>query len=346
MEDKENWKSKIAQIVVSKLKGLKVTEAHNVSHLRNVAELTQLIGDYYGFSHREKELAFAAGWFHDFVRSPTGFPVGDEEVSARESRRILKEAGLITEEEEEEAIVYAIEKHGHYPEWWERDERERFPETLEEKLHFVLFVADKIEQNGAIVIARRCSFAAGDRLRSRKGDLRNFGFQPDRDEALVVAVASIYRLTFINPEEIYPSRLQPVVRPLYEVQREFVLGIFRALNLKVEDIAHLLLERKDDKGRNILQAMKIEETPTSVTELTALITLRSKITDEKIASVSDDLASSSLETVDYFSHRYQEDLKQLVINWRPQGKKAKEWQKLMSDYEEGGGLHKPSLHID
>lgn len=334
-----DWKKEIARLVTSEMMGLEVTEAHNVLHLRIVAELSQEIGELYGFTQREKELAYTAGWSHDLVRSPSGPGVGDEEASAKETRRILKEAGLITGEEEA-AVAYAIERQGRYPKWWGNPQtREREPETLKEKLHLVLFAADKMEQNGVRAITRRCSFAAGDRLRGEKGDWRTFGFKPDKDEGLVVAIASTYRLVFINPEEIYPLRLYPIVHPLYEAQLEFVLGLFRALNLTIEDIARLLLKRKDEKGRNILQAMKIEA-PTSFAELTALIISRSKITDEKIASVSDDLTSSAIETVDYFSRRYQEDLTRLVIDWRPWGEKAQEWQKAMRDYEEGKWFNK------
>lgn len=331
---RDAWEEEIARLATQRLANLEVTEAHSTFHLRKVAELTQKIGEIYGLSRREKELAYTAGWFHDIIRSPSGPGVGDEEVSAKETRRILEGAGLITKEEAT-AITYAIEKQGHYPKWLTDPEtREKFPEALAEKVRLVLFVADKMEQNGVRAIARRCSFVAGDRLRSEKGDWRTFGFEPDKDEGLVVAIASVYRLALINPEEIYPLKLYSFVFPLYEVQREFVRGVFRGFNLKVKDIAHLLLERKDEKGRNILQAMKIEA-PLDPKELIELIISRIKITDEEIAFVSDDLASSSVETVDYFSRRYQEDFRQLVIDWKPAGEKAREWRKSMMDYMKG-----------
>lgn len=330
----DEWEKKIARLAVQYLASLEVTEAHSALHLRKVAELTQKIGEIYGLTQREKELAYAAGWFHDIIRSPSGPGVGDEGTSAKETRRILEGAGLITREEGA-AITYAIEKHGHYPKWLTDPEtREKFPEALAEKVRFVLFVADKMEQNGVRAIARRCSFAAGDRLRDEKGDWRTFEFEPDKDEGLVVAITSVYRLALINPEEIYPLRLHSLVHPLYEVQREFVRGVLRGFDLKIKDIVHLLLEKKDEKGRNILQTMEIKA-PLDPKESIELITSRIKITDEEIASVSDDLASSAIETVDYFSSHYREDFRQLVMGWRPTGKKAWEWQKAMKKYEEG-----------
>lgn len=340
MKNRE-WEDKIAQLGKGEVErrrqmGLGVSESHSVSHLRNVAKLTQKVGSVYGFTDRENELAYAAGWFHDAVRSPTEDPaVGDEEASARESYRILKKAELFITNGERLAIVYAIERQGRYPEWWsDQENRETVPEGLEKRLHLALFVADKMEANGVRVIARRSQFVAGDRLRSEKGDWRNFGFQPDKDESLVVAIESLLRLAFINPEGIYPLRLKPVIGPLYTVQREFVLGVFRGLNLKVGDIARLLLETKTGEGKNILQVRKISA-PENVSELAGLITSKSGVTDDGIASVSDDLASSALETVEYFSGRYQGGLGQLIFEWEPGGQKAREWKKAMKDYEEG-----------
>lgn len=329
----KNWKEKITRLVKEELErqNLKVSEAHSLPHLKRVAELTQKIGVLYKFSPRENELAYALGWFHDIVRFPSGFGAEDKEASANKARRIL--TGLITKEEEE-VIVYAIKKHDFYPQWLINPKtREKPPETLKEKLHFALFVADKIEQNGVRGIVRRCSFTAGDRLRSEKGDWRIFGFKSDRDEGLVVALASIYRLTFKNPEEIYPLKLFPTVRPLYETQREFVFGLCRGLNLTIENIARLLLETKNDKGENILQAMRISA-PGNSSELAVLIASRGGITNERITSVLEDLAYSALETVKYFSYRYRENLSKLIFNWKPRGRKSQEWQRVMKEYKE------------
>lgn len=338
----KDWKERIARLGIEGVErrrqmDFKVSESHSVSHLRNVAELAQRMGSLYGFTDREGELVYADGWFHDAVRSPTEDPgVADEEASAKEARRILGEAGLVNEEEGA-AIAYAIARQGRYPGWWSDPEsREIVPEELEKKLHLALFVADKMEANGVRVIARRSQFVAGDRLRSEKGDWRNFGFQSDKDEALVVAIESLLRLAFINPEEIYPLRLKPVVGPLYEIQREFVLGLFRGMqgmgiNVPVEHIARLLLRMKNREGKNILQVRKIAA-PESISGLAEVLAVKSGITNEKVNSTPAGWAVSSLETVGYFSQRYQEDLDDLVKEWNPAGEKAREWRQGMIDY--------------
>jgi len=336
----KNWEEEIARLGKAGVeerqqKGLDVSEAHSISHLGNGAELTQKVGSIYGFTKRENELNYADGWFHDRIRSSNEDPsVGDEEASAKEARRILTEANLITETEGT-AIAYAIARQGQYPEWWKAPEtREVVPEELGKKLHLALFVADKMEANGVRVIARRSQFVAGNRLRSEKGDWRNFGFQPDKDEALVVAIESLLRLAFINPEGIYPLRLKPVVEPLYQIQREFVLGVIWGLRLTVEGITQLLLEKKTSEGKNILQARKIVA-PEDIFELVDLIVSKSGITDGRIVSVSEDVSISALETVKYFSRRYEEDLDRLVLDWSPAGEKAREWRQGMIDYMEG-----------
>ena len=336
----KGWKRKVALLGLEGVKqriaqGAEVSEAHSTPHLAKVAELTQQMRPFYGLTSREGNLAYAAGWFHDRIRSSTEDPsVGDEEASANEARRMLIEASLVNKAEAE-AIAYAIARQGHYPEWLKDPEtRERLPETLEEKLHLILFVADKMEANGVRVIARRSQFVAGDRLRGEKGDWRNFRFQPDEDEPLVVAIESLLRLAFINPEEIYPLRLKPVVRPLYETQRDFVLGVLHGLTLTVEDVAQLLLEKKTGEGKNILQVRKISA-PEEVSELAKLITVKSGINDKAITLTSKDVAHSALETVDYFSHHYREALDRLIVKWMPTGKKAHEWRQGMIDYMEG-----------
>ncbi|MBI4225797.1 methyltransferase domain-containing protein [Candidatus Roizmanbacteria bacterium] len=323
--------------------GFAVSEAHNITHLRNDADLTQLVGDIYGFSERERFLAYIAGWFHDLIRSPSEDPaVKDDQASANESIRILQEACRrgITQitSEEQEAIAYAISNHGRYPEWF-RDPKTRniIPESLEDKMLLALFVADKMEANGVRVIARRSSFVAGDRLRSEKGDWRQFGFKPDQDEGFVVAIESLLRLSFINPEDIYPEVLQPLVHPLYEVQREFVVGVCRALDLNVSQLVELILHMKNGKQENILEARKIEA-PREFRELARVIGEKSGITDAIIKSATDDQLHSAYETVMYFSEHYKDNLDQLILDWNPNYEMAKAWQKRMINYDEGTWL--------
>jgi len=330
----KSWKEKIARIITEEVEnrrrmGIEVSESHSLSHLGNVAELTQEVGFLYDYTECELRLVYAAGWGHDIKRRPTEDPAaGDKEASADETRRLLTEAGLVVEEEGE-AIAYAIIKQSHYPEWLSSPQtRERLPETLKEKLHFALFVADKIEQNGVRAIARGFQFVAGNQLRSETGGWRSFGFQPDKDEVLVVVIEALLRLAFINPEEIYPARLSPLVKPLYQALREAILGGFRVSGLRVEDVARLLLESKTSDGRNILQLRRISA-PKNLIDLVGLIAAKSGINDQEISSVSEDLASSALEAVEYFGHHYEEDLDDLVFGWSPAGEKAREWQGMM-----------------
>lgn len=329
----QDWYERVAELAREALRdgGTNNSFSHDEAHARRTAELTQQIADLYGFCQQEKKFVYAAAYFHDLKRSPTEDPtVGDEKASAKKARMLLEKAGSVTVKEVE-AIAYAIENHGHYPECL-RDivTRERIPEALEEKLHLVLFVADKIEQNGVRGIARGFQFMAGDHLRAEGGGWRSFGFKPDRDEALVIAIEGLLRLAFINPEGIYPSRLKPVVAPLYQTLREAVLGGLSMLGLRVEDIARLLLESKTRDGRNILEVRQISA-PQNINDLAELISVRSGICNQDIAAASALLAFSVSEAVEYFSRNYNKDLGELISLWRPLGQKAQEWQRAMKE---------------
>lgn len=322
-------------------KGQEISEAHSGSHLSNVAEITQIIGDLYGFTPKEKLLSYSAGWFHDLDRASTEDPsVGDERASANKARQILSDMDLVydvlvTMPEEEDAVAYAIENHSKYPSWLDNPEkREKTPEDVNDKLHLALFVADKMEANGVRVIARRSSFVAGDRLQNEQGDLQQFGFRPGRDEALVVALESAIRLSIINPEDIYPNRLKPLVEPLYGTQREFVLGVLKSLGLTTEDVAKILVETKNQEGKSIVEVRKLKAL-NDAEALQSIIENRGKITDEKIAVTPDDIAFSALETVDFFSSRYRENLDHLMLTWQPAGEAARRWQNEMASYADG-----------
>lgn len=328
----------LGNVDARKTRGLEVTEAHNASHLRNVAELALFAGEIYGLSEKEKKLVYACGWLHDVVRSPSEDPnISDDRASAKEATRILsdlnKNGTFITTLSEREAVARAIEHHGTAPGWLERSETET-PQRLHDKLWLALYVGDKMEANGVRVIARRSSFVAGDRLRSPKGDLREFGFQPDKDEALVVAVESMLRLTFINPEDQYPYVLIPLVHPLYEAQREFVNGVLKSKGISIEDMSQLLLTRKNSQGKNIFEARNIV-TPNTASEVAELLIKRSGITNESIAQTSNDVARSAAETIEYFSKHHAEDLDRLVENWKPNGLTAKNWRSALLEYNQG-----------
>lgn len=296
--------------------------AHSKSHLIITANLTQLIGKIYHYSKRELFLSYFAALFHDIIRSPAeGTQIDDKKLSAQLAVKLSR--SFHTTKQEKEAIFYAIENHGRHP---------NLPQGLKEKLRFALYVADKIEQNGVRVIARRSAFVAGERLNKINGDLRDFGFKPKQDELLVVAIETVIRLTFINPESIYPEKLKPIIHPLYQIHRQFVCGLLKALHLTVEQISQKLLETKRSDGKNLLQVRGLDVSDVKVA-----------ITNEQIQKVSRELVKASKEAVDYFSKRYSQDIDQLMLDWRPQNRIAQRWQRQMVEYLNGTWLNSVTI---
>jgi len=332
----KNIKQHLKKIVITSLAS--TTEAsHDISHLENVANLTQPIGDILNYSDKEKILCYAAGWLHDLVRSPSEDPnSGDEEKSAQQARILI---GKVTENgefsfssKEINAVAGAIIHHTNFPPWFKNKRtRNILPTSLENKILLALFIADYIEANGAMVIARRCNFVGGVRLHTpleKGGDLQKFDFIPGKDEGLVVALESILRLTFINPEEFYPNHLYTLVHPLYEVQREFVLGLFKGLNLKVGDLIKILRERRGPDGGTILESRNIR-TPKDIGQFRKLVKERGGISDSHISQVSSDVANSAIEALEYFSASKFKQINRAIKKWRPKGKTAKKWKRKM-----------------
>ncbi|MBI4097502.1 MAG: hypothetical protein HY426_00505 [Candidatus Levybacteria bacterium] len=320
--------------------GEKVSEAHSTTHLKTTARLTELGGILYGFSTQEALLAHFAGLFHDLARSPNeGFSLNDREFSAKRAREVLvlmDMRGLFrTTPEERAAVGFAIENHGEAPAFFiDPDTRDKTPKDLKDRIHAVLFIADKIEANGARVIARRSSFVAGDRLHNPEGDLQSFGFRPDRDEALAVVQESMIRLGITNPQHIYPQAIRSIVDPLYDVQREFVRGIFSAKGIRVSDIAKLFLDRKRTDGKNMLDSRELSA-PQDQGELTKFLEERAGISDEDIAATAEDVANSAIEAILYFSRGYRVDMDDLINSWMPRGEAAERWRAQMVEYSSG-----------
>jgi len=329
-------------------RGEEVSSAHNESNLRRTAFLTQEVGHAYRFDTKILQLAYIAASFHDIVRTPKeDGSKADAKESARIARAQLEEFNSITSaggevlfetsEEERDAVVFAIENHEKAPARFENQkERNADPETLQEKLHIALFVADKMTANGYDVMRRRSAFVAGDRLRN--GDLKEFGFKPDIDKhrLLVVAAESAMRLGFINQESLYPERLKHVVEPLYKTQREYVRGVYKKLGLTNRQIAELLLgEGQFSQFRNAAEQSiagvraDMYSIPPDIDELTTVLNKRTGITDKDITETSDDVANAAVETVEYFSSHYRTDLDELILMWQPQNPVAQEWQKGM-----------------
>jgi len=139
---------------------------------------------------------------------------------------------------------------------------------------------------------------------------------------------------FINPEEYYPLYLSSVVHPLYETQREFVLGLFKGLGVSIDDITTLLLTRKDKDGKNILEFRRIRF-PKDFNTLEDLIQERSGISTEMIENTSNEIADSAFETIDHFALNDFENIKEAVSNWRPRTETARNWRKKILDHLDG-----------
>lgn len=327
----DQLKQKTLLLLEKKLTEKKLSGAHSKSHLTITANLTQLIGKIYKFSDRELFLVYFAAIFHDIVRSPSqDKQLGDEVLSAKEAVKYFEDFNPALEEKE--AVSYAIENHGDYPSFL-TDEKLRNinPDSLRQKLRFALFVSDKIEQNGVRVIARRSAFIA-ERF-APTGDLLKFGFLKNKDKLLALGLESVIRLTFINPQHIYPAKLQPFISPLYKIQINFTLAILRAANLSVKEIAHILLNTKRADGKNLLSVRKINIR--NENKLIELIEKSGQITDQKIKKVSNQRILAAVEAAEYFSKNYQKDLDQMMNNWKPKTSLGKVYKVQMVEYLNG-----------
>lgn len=313
---------------------------HSFSHVRNVAELASITGHIAGFNPRAISLGVTAALFHDFIRYKTeSGEADDEERSGEAIYDILTQENqhqkIATSEYERDIIRSVITHQSEYPIFLEEPQtREIVPNTLKDQLHLMVFTGDKLEANGVRGIARRCAFVAGERLQNSQGDLQQFGFRPQRNEAVVVAIESAIRLSIINPEDIYPTYLSPLVGRLYEQQRNFVAGIFNGINFNADLLAELILETKRPDGKNILQARRLSA-PDSVLDLANLIKDRGGLTDELVDTPLPDLVTASFEALDHFSSHYKEDIDQSMLKWNPRSLIGQGWKQEMKDYTDG-----------
>lgn len=318
----------------------KTYSGHELSHLENVARLTELAGLVAGYCLRDIEISRIAGWFHDFKRSMNETNAeSDETLSATAASSFLKEMYrkqlYYATCDERHAIEHAILSNGRPPKFWtDRPDIKQW--NLSERIQSTLFVADKMEANGVWVIARRSQFVAGARLRSEEADLPKYGLQPNRDENKTVLLEGALRIAFINPEGIYPPLFKPLTARMYDPQRDFLHGLLAAEGMSIEDYAKLLLETKrleDPEQPNYLQARKLSVS--STTELAGRLRFVGGLSDEGIQTAKGDLASSAAEGVSYFSSHYKQPLEELVQSWQPQHTKAQLWKKDMLEYVSG-----------
>lgn len=305
---------------------------HEAGHLERVGAFAIRLGENYGFNPQILALGYLAGKAHDAKRTVGENPDSrDEEISAQVANQLLlrlnRSGEFPTSRIQRRAVMYAIENQGHAPDrFGNPKEQDRTPTTLAERVHLLLFAGDKLpEANGPWITARRPHFMASRLRNAESGTWQEFGFAPDRDEALVTAVESAIRMSIVSVEETYPRKLRETIAPLFRVQREFALGLYGALGITTETVADILLNRVDPKsGKNILEKRKYKA-PGNILDLAQFIAERSGLTDQNITATSQDQAASALETVVYFANGYQQSLEDLVPVWQPQGKMAKHW---------------------
>ena len=314
------------------------TVAHGEDHLGAVAKLTELLGIAAGFSEREVVLARPGGWLHDFKRSPregSNLPDEGARVAVKFLRWLERDNVFHTTRSERAAVAFAIRSHSTPPDFF-TDGSSPNSWTLKKKAAAALFAADKIEANGYWVIARRSAFVGGERLLN--GDLKDFSPQLTPERA--VLAESAIRLTFINPQGMYPDVFAPVIAPLYDVQRDFVHGLMAKEDLDTRELAQLLLNTKDLNHKNLLNSRKGFIAPDNVGELTQYLEIAGGLDNEEVIWARVELTDASNEAVKYFSADYKAKLDDLVEKWRPVSETAQVWRKGMLDYSSGTWFEK------
>lgn len=316
---------------------------HEITHLRNVAQLTELAGIAAGFAVRDIELARIIGWFHDFARSSNETKrETDEKLSCQAmlgfmrslQQRSLYQAAFT----EKEAMVHAILENSRPPEFFSlRPNPANW--DLNDRLLGALFTADKLEQNGVWVIARRSQFVAGARLHGdpNEEDLPKYGLRPFRDEVKAVLLESAVRIAFINPEGIYPAIFRPLTAKMYDPQRDFIHGLLATQNMTIDDYAEMILNTRSQvhpRHPNYLQA-RYPYAPKNPAELAIILYEVGGLENWRTHLASQDLAGSSLEAVSYFSSQYQLPLEQLIRGWNPTHHTSRLWHESMLKYVNG-----------
>ena len=214
-----------------------LSAAHNFGHLDRVATGAYQIVIALGGTEREAETARAGGYLHDLVRSRTEL-MDDEQASAEKAKPMLSQlvkSGVFTREEMD--IILAsiktktVNKAGDPSDILsskEKDNKEEFLKDRSRLIRFAVWAADKIEANGAFVMARRSQFVGGERffagdIGKLKQRLQNEGnpLAKEFDSELAILSESILRLGIINNPNLYPQWFRPVVDKLFDQQLEF-----------------------------------------------------------------------------------------------------------------------------
>lgn len=319
--------------------GKPVDSSHSESHLNADADLIPVIGAAYEFSDREVLLGRFAAQFHDIVRSGReDLGLQDEIDSAATSVAVLvdiDQKGIFhTNQEEREAMEYAVLNHGKPPAFFEDPStREDTPESLKDRLHAVLYVADALQKLGAPLINRRSAFVGGKRL--TEGDLKDVVIEGKRIDPIdAVLLESAVRLGWKNVEDLYPRKLHRHIQPAFAIQRQWVSALLVSRGLDMTGWASLLWNARNGKGQNIFEFTSdtASSPPSSIEAIVEVLTNRGKMIDQGIteAASDPDLVLSSVEAVEYFSAHYKEpDPENTIKNWLPEGQRARIWKKGM-----------------
>ncbi|MEM0475199.1 MAG: hypothetical protein QW343_00180 [Candidatus Norongarragalinales archaeon] len=148
--------------------------------------------------------------------------------------------------------------------------------TLEDKIvTFALIAADKgFEANGAhMMMLREPWFLIKERLRD--GDLKHWRASPNQQAHLVLSLMQNYlRNAADNRFEDHPAWLQPLIKPLHEVNLCFQRALLHRLGLNEQRLVTAMLEhrfpRAETRRNELLSTAAHASSPTEQTTVEAV----------------------------------------------------------------------------
>jgi hypothetical protein len=308
--------------------------AHDFGHVERVANGAYSLVRVLGGTEREAELAKAGGYLHDLVRSRTEL-IDDEMLSAKKAKPVLGrlvKSGIITRWDAN-TILAAIMTKSVPQQLLSGSKKERVSYFLKDRSRLVrlaVFIADKIDANGAFSMARRSQFVGGERF--YMGDLKLFKQHLERegnalakhfDPELAILLESYLRLGLKNNQSFYPKWFRPIVDGLYEEQKEFYFALLAHMGLHEAEVARMLIDM-NFPGAEARSIVKWES--------------KRPDSDGMVNKVNQEQVDAALEIVKFFGARKNLgiDTAELVRRFRPNNKKAKEWRREMLSYLDGG----------
>lgn len=294
----------------------RLTKVHDYGHVNAVASHARILAEEMARSHgikgleakRVAALADVAGHGHDLIREATE-RYAHAPFGKKAFLKLVRKYPNFLEltPEEISTVADAIELH------------ELPYETLVEKasgkpldsriVAQAVQIADKVfEASGFRVLERRAFFVGKERLSK---DLKNFPqLYGARAPLYAVAMESCMRLRAINYLPDVEKAIQPIARPLHEIQEKFYLGLLKELGFsnELELLAEMKkvnfpkLDKMEDKLRRTILAEKERVSKIPITK---------------------DVAQSASEIVIHFaSSRSPEEA---IATFRPKGRQAIEW---------------------